>query len=232
MAPIDVIAFDADDTLWHNERNFYETQERFRDLLRPYHPDDWIEKKLYETEMRNLAHFGYGVKGFTLSMIETAIELTEGRITGAEVSALLAMGKEMLARPVEVLPGVEEAVKALADDGFALMVITKGDLFDQETKVARSGLGGHFRAVEIVSEKDEAAYARVLARHGVAPERFLMVGNSVKSDILPVLALGGRAVHIPYAITWAHEHVEAAVESDRFARLERISELPAYVRSL
>jgi len=229
---VDWIALDADDTLWHNERNFTAVQSRFRELLRPYHSDEWIDERLYATEMRNLAHFGYGIKGFTLSMIETAVELSEGRITGREIAVLLDMGKEMLATPVEVLPGVEEAVKELAADGYALMVITKGDLFDQETKVARSGLGPLFRHVEVVSEKREADYARILERYNIAPERFLMVGNSVKSDILPVLALGGRAVHIPYEITWAHEHVAEDVRHERFARLDSISELPAYVGSL
>jgi putative hydrolase of the HAD superfamily len=229
---VDWIALDADDTLWHNERNFTAVQGRFRELLRPYHSDAWIDERLYATEMRNLAHFGYGVKGFTLSMIETAVELSEGRITGREIAVLLDLGKEMLATPVEVLAGVEEAVKELAADGYALMVITKGDLFDQETKVARSGLGPLFRHVEVVSEKREADYTRILERYNIAPERFLMVGNSVKSDILPVLAIGARAVHIPYEITWAHEHVAEEVRHERFARLDAISGLPGYVRSL
>ncbi|GLH72097.1 haloacid dehalogenase [Geothrix limicola] len=221
------LAFDADDTLWHNETYYAETQEAFRALLRPFHDDAWIDARLHDTEMRNLGHYGYGIKGFTLSMIETALELTEDRLDGAGIRQVVELGKAMLAKPVEPLPGVAEVLQQLARS-FDLMVITKGDLFDQETKLAKSGLGGHFSKIEIVSEKDEAAYVAILDRHDIAPDAFTMVGNSVKSDILPVLALGARAVHIPYHLTWAHEVVAEPVESP-FPVLDSIRDLPAWL---
>ncbi|MBI1752524.1 MAG: HAD family hydrolase [Acidobacteria bacterium] len=224
---IRTLAFDADDTLWHNETHYAETQEAFRSLLRQYHDDAWIDERLHATEMRNLSHYGYGIKGFTLSMIETALELTEDRLDGAGIRRVVELGKAMLAKPVEPLPGVAEVLQKLAG-AYDLMLITKGDLFDQETKLVKSGLGGHFSKVEIVSEKDEAAYAAILERHGIAPSAFAMVGNSVKSDILPVLALGARAVHIPYHLTWAHEVVAAPVDSP-FPVLESIRDLPDWL---
>jgi putative hydrolase of the HAD superfamily len=218
------LAFDADDTLWHNETHYAETQEAFRDLLRPFHDDAWIDARLHDTEMRNLQRYGYGIKGFTLSMIETALELTEDRLDGAGVRQVVSLGKAMLDKPVEPLPHVAEVLQELAA-GFDLMVITKGDLFDQETKLAKSGLGNHFSKVEIVSEKDEATYAAILRRHGLGPSAFTMVGNSVRSDILPVLALGARAVHIPYHLTWAHEMVTSPMGAP-FPVLESIRDLP------
>lgn len=227
--PFDVVALDADDTLWHNEPIFTATQERFRALLTAYHDAAWIDERLYAAEKRNLQHFGYGVKGFVLSMIETAVELTEGRISGAEVQRIIDMGREMLVAPVELLDGVSETVGELAE-GHRLMLLTKGDLFDQEAKLARSGLGEHFSAIEIVSEKDARTYAAVMARHGVEPSRFVMVGNSLKSDVLPVLEAGAAAVHVPYAVTWIHEQVPAeALHGKEFARLESIRELPDWL---
>jgi len=223
------LAFDADDTLWHNETLYAETQEAFRALLRPYHDDTWIDARLHDTELRNLGHYGYGIKGFTLSMIETALELTEDRLDGAGIRQVVELGKAMLAKPVEPLPGVAEVLQELSGS-FDLMLITKGDLFDQETKLARSGLGTHFSKVEIVSEKDEATYGAILERHGIPPAGFIMVGNSVKSDILPVLALGARAIHIPYHLTWAHEVVAAPADAP-FPVLESIRELPALLTS-
>jgi putative hydrolase of the HAD superfamily len=218
------LAFDADDTLWHNETFYAESQETFRTLLRPYHDDAWIDARLQATEARNLRRYGYGIKGFTLSMIETALELTENRLDGAGVQALLALGQAMLEKPVETLPHVPEVLQELSGT-FSLMLITKGDLFDQETKLAKSRLGHLFSKVEIVSEKDEATYAALLQRHGIPPADFIMVGNSVRSDILPVLALGGRAVHVPYAITWAHE-VVATPAGGTFPVLASILDLP------
>jgi putative hydrolase of the HAD superfamily len=221
----DVIALDADDTLWHNEPLFQATKERFQALLAPYHGGEWVDQRLYATESRNLRRFGYGIKGFVLSMVETAIDLTEGRITGGEIQQILGWGHEMLAAPVELLEGVRETVEALAAR-HRLVLLTKGDLFDQEGKLARSGLGDRFAAVEIVSEKDARTYAAVMVRHRVPPARFLMVGNSLRSDVLPVLEAGGAAVHVPYAITWTHETVaEEALAGKEFARLERFAEL-------
>jgi putative hydrolase of the HAD superfamily len=233
LEAVRVIAFDADDTLWHNESLFALSQQSFRELLSPYVADgmEHIDQRLFATEIRNLQRYGYGIKGFTLSMIETAIDLTDGRITGIEIKRLIDLAHGMLAAPVELLEGVAETVATLAERGYTLMVITKGDLFDQESKLARSGLGDHFRHVEIVSEKDERTYRALLTRHGIAPGEFLMVGNSVRSDILPVLAVGGRAVHVPYHITWQHEAVAVPPEGDGaataggYARIERMGEL-------
>jgi putative hydrolase of the HAD superfamily len=229
---IDVIAFDADDTLWHNETLFVMTQERYRDLLLPYLSAPWTGQELYETELRNLRHFGYGIKGFTLSMIETAIELTGGRVTAAEIQTIVDFGRAMLGSPIELIDGVSEVVPLLARD-YRLMLITKGDLFEQETKIAKSGVAEHFAHVEIVSDKTEAAYRALLAARGVEPHRFLMVGNSLRSDILPVLAIGGHAAYIPYHLTWAHEHVpDDALAGHSFHRIDRIDQLPELLARL
>lgn len=229
---IRLIAFDADDTLWHNEPLFSDTQERFRALLRRYRDDAWIDQRLLETETRNLQHYGYGVKAFTLSMVETAIELTGGRITGEEMAEILAMGREMLLAPVDVLEGVPEVIETLAAR-WDLMVITKGDLLDQETKIARSGLGDLFTYVEVVSRKDRSSYERILGAHGVTAAEFVMVGNSLRSDILPVLEMGARAVHIPYPLTWAHEEVDPAeLDSAEFISLRDVRALPGALRAI
>lgn len=226
------IGFDADDTLWHNERLYALTQDKFRKLLAPYGDAQWIDQQLYATETRNLAHFGYGIKGFTLSMIETAIELTGGRIGGSEIGQIVEWGRSMLTSPVELLPGVEEVVATLAQD-HALLLITKGDLFDQESKLARSGLGENFQHIEIVRDKDAAIYAAILAKHNIRAGDFLMVGNSIRSDILPVLSLGARAAHIPYAITWQHEMADLPDTGlDGYFYLEAMAALPALVAHL
>ncbi len=224
---IDVLAFDADDTLWHNERLFSWTQERFQSILNAYHPEV-VDQTLYATEKKNLQYFGYGIKGFVLSMVETAVELTQGEISGSEIKQILDFGKEMQNSPLELLPGVAEVLEAVAPQ-YRLMLITKGDLFDQEIKIARSGLAERFQDVEIVREKDPATYQRLLTKHQVAPERFLMVGNSLRSDILPVLEIGGHAVHVPYELTWAHEHAEPP-QHERFAQLPNLEALPAWLQ--
>ncbi|HZP59262.1 MAG TPA: HAD family hydrolase [Opitutaceae bacterium] len=229
---ITTIGFDADDTLWHNERIFEQAHARYRTLLGRYHDPAAVERELYATEMQNLALYGYGIKGFALSAIETGIRLTDGRIAGDEIRQILELAKQMLAYPVELLPGVSGVVAALAAT-HALLVITKGDLRDQERKMADSGLLAHFRAVEVLSEKDGAAYARILRDHGVAPAEFLMVGNSYKSDILPVLELGAAAAHVPYELMWEHERaVRAPADHPRFVQLRDITELPAAVARL
>ena len=228
---VDLIAFDADDTLWHNEPIFHATEKQFAEMLASYHPAQWVSERLLATEMKNLRHFGYGIKGFILSMIETAIELTEARISGDEVRRILGWGQQMLQHPVELLEGVRETVETLSAN-YRLMLLTKGDLFDQESKLARSGLGEHFHAVEIVSEKNAATYRAIVKRHGVAPERFLMVGNSLRSDVLPALEAGAMAVHIPYELTWAHERIDEDVLRDKdFGRLEKISMLPEWIQA-
>ncbi|MEO0733829.1 MAG: HAD family hydrolase [Bacteroidota bacterium] len=203
------IGFDADDTLWANENIFVDAKDRCLEVLQPYLPTGAkLEEELYRFERQNLALFGYGIKGFMLSMIETAIQLSNGKISGAEIQRIIDLGKEMLVHPVELLPYVREAIDHL-EDHFELLVITKGDLFDQENKLARSGIGHHFPVVEIVSEKTPETYRSILTRHGIDPARFLMIGNSLKSDVLPVLEAGGRAVHLPYEYTWVHERTEA-----------------------
>jgi len=227
-----VIGFDADDTLWHNETIFEKVHERYRALLAHYHDAATVDRTLFATEMRNLELYGYGVKGFTLSAVETAIKLTEAKISADEIQQLIRLGQEMLQHPVELLEGVESALHALAPR-HRLLLITKGDLRDQERKLSRSGLAAFFSAVEIVSEKDQMVYEQILKRHGVEPERFLMVGNSVKSDVLPVIALGGTGVHIPYHLTWAAERTEVLPdEATRFFAIKSIKELVRVVDGL
>ncbi|MDB6168288.1 MAG: haloacid dehalogenase [Verrucomicrobia bacterium] len=222
-----VLGFDADDTLWHNENIFEQVHERYRALLARHHDAATVDRTLFATEMRNLELYGYGVKGFTLSAIETAIALTDGRIGAEEIRTLINLGRDMLSHPVELLEGVAETLAMLAPS-HRLLLITKGDLRDQQRKLVKSGLGAHFEQVEILSEKDEAAYASVLRRHQVAPQDFLMVGNSLKSDILPVLALGASGAHIPYPLTWGHERTEELPDAPgRFFELGHIRELPA-----
>jgi putative hydrolase of the HAD superfamily len=232
LTTFDVIAFDADDTLWHNERLYTNAQAGFARLLANYHPAEWVNQRLGQTEARNIAHFGYGIKSFALSMIETAVELTEGRICGPDVQAIVDLAKEMLNAPVELLPYVMETIPALAER-YHLMLISKGDLLDQETKIARSGLGDYFQAVEIVSEKDRHSYERVLKRHAIEPGCFLMVGNSPRSDILPVLELGGSAVFVPYETVWLHEASALPPAGQAgFYAIEHLGQLPALLERL
>ncbi len=232
MAASDLtIGFDADDTLWHNEVIFEQAHERYRALLAQYHDAATVDRTLFGVEMRNLELYGYGIKGYTLSAIETAIELTGGRISAGEIRGLIELGREMLAHPVNLLEGVAETLAALAPR-HRLVLITKGDLRDQERKLGKSGLAVHFEHVEIVSEKNAGAYRRFFQRHGIAPGRFLMVGNSLKSDILPVLELGGAGAHIPYHLTWAAEHAEQPVaHPGRLFTLKHMRELPGAVQS-
>jgi putative hydrolase of the HAD superfamily len=213
MQNLRVIAFDADDTLWHNEVIFERVHERYRDLLSNYHDAETVNLTLFATEMRNLELYGYGVKGFTLSAIETAIELTAGKISAEEIRTLLERGRAMLNHPVELLDQVADTLNELTDK-YDLWLITKGDLY--------------FRAVEIVSEKNTATYATILQLRHTAPAEFLMVGNSLHSDILPVLELGASAAHVPYHLTWEHERSEILPDAPgRFFELAHLRELPA-----
>jgi putative hydrolase of the HAD superfamily len=226
------VGLDGDDTLWHNETRFHLTQTALRDLLRRHVPDADIDSHLAQVEMRNLGLYGYGVKAFTLSMLETAIQVTEGRIATADLEVILSWGKKMLAEPTELLDGVEEALREVSSR-YELLLITKGDLFDQESKLARSGLADMFSGVEILSEKNVDAYRAVLRRRHIEPDEFVMVGNSLRSDIAPVVAHGARAVHIPYPLTWSHEQVpEDAMPGEGWHRLASISELAALLDSL
>lgn len=228
---ITTIGLDADDTLWHNETIFEETHAKLRALLSRYHDAATVDRRLFATEMRNLELYGYGIKSFALSAIETAVELSGRQIGADEIHAIIRLAQDMLAHPVHVLDGVAETVAALAHT-HRLVVITKGDLRDQERKVARSGLAAHFSAVEIVSEKARDSYDRVLRRHHIRIEEFLMVGNSIKSDILPVLDLGGAAAHVPYHLTWEHERVESPPTHPRFFPLGSIRDLPSLLDRL
>jgi len=226
-----VVGFDGDDTLWHSETRFSVTQAEFRDLLRGHVPDADVAARLAETEMKNLGIYGYGVKSFTLSMLETAIQLTEGRIPAADLEVILGWGKRMLMEPTELLDHVEQTLKQIAGR-YDLLLITKGDIFDQESKLARSGLGDLFLGVEIVSEKSVDSYQAIFRRRGIAPEEFVMVGNSLRSDIVPVVTLGGRAVHIPYQVTWHHEHVpDEQLPRQGWRRIAAIGELPAVLEA-
>jgi len=230
--PIKVLAFDGDDTLWHNETHFELTQGEFRDLIKRHVPDVDVGARLFATEMANLKLYGYGIKSFTLSMLETAIAITEARIPAADLEVILGWGKRMLQEPTELLDGVVETLREMAGR-FTLLVITKGDLFDQESKLARSGLAELFSAVEILSDKNVDSYRKVLSRRGVAPADFVMVGNSLRSDVVPVVEMGGRAVHIPYHLTWDHEQVEEdSLPGKGWYRLTSIRELGPLLASL
>lgn len=226
------VAFDGDDTLWHNETIFQDTQSWYRNLLAESGVDpEVVHDRLIATERRNLSHFGYGIKGFTLSLIETAIELTDGSVPNAAVQAIIDRGREMLSHPTEVIDGVIEVLDVLRPQVDRLLIITKGDLLDQETKVARSGLSERFDDVHIVSEKDPETYAAILTRHRVDPTDFVMIGNSLRSDVLPVAELGGTAVHIPYHVTWEIETVSAPDSGD-YLTLSRLDEVPGALRTL
>lgn len=229
---IEVIAFDADDTLWHNERHYDEAKEKFQQILTRYHDAEWLEERLDATEMQNLKRYGYGIKSFTLSMIETAIQLTEGRITGNDVHEIITIAWDMLSKPMDIFDGVRETILVLSER-YKLLLITKGDLFEQEAKIARSGLGDFFDGIEIVSEKTPRAYEAIVARHQITPQHFAMIGNSLKSDVLPVLAIGGIGIHIPFETTWIHEQVpESELEGKDFIRLAHITHLPTLLETL
>lgn len=229
---LDIIAFDGDDTLWHNESLLWEAEQRFHRLLEPYMAPGDLKTRLFETEMRNLRLFGYGVKGFALSMIETAIEVSEGAVDTDDIQTILDLGKHLLDHPVHLIDGAKETLERLGGD-YDLMLITKGELFHQEIKIARSGLAEHFGRIEIVSEKEKGIYEQILTRHGIAPDRFLMVGNSVRSDVVPVLELGGCAVYIPYHVTWQHEVVDPPrAAENRFWELGSLAELPEKLREI
>jgi putative hydrolase of the HAD superfamily len=225
------IGFDADDTLWQNEAFFRLTQDRFASLLADHAAPDHLAERLEAAERRNLGHYGFGVKGFTLSMIETAIEVTEGRVPAQVIAELIAAGREMLEHPIELLPHARATVTALAAR-YRLVLITKGDLLDQERKLAQSGLGDLFHGVEIVSHKTEAAYRAIFARHGTGADQAMMVGNSLKSDVIPALEAGAWGVHVPHGLTWALEQADPPEGHSRFHALTDLGQLSGLVESL
>lgn len=228
---ITTIGFDADDTLWHNESVFKLTQAQIFDMLADHAEAETIEAKLLAAERRNLGLYGFGVKGFTLSMIETAIEVTGGKVPASTIKEILEAGRAMLTHPVETLPGVHETLEAVAPD-YSLILITKGDLFDQERKLAQSGLGDFFDGVEIVSDKTPAVYARIFGAAEGGPGAAMMVGNSLKSDVIPAIEAGSLGVHVPHELSWALEHAEAPEGDERFYRIETLDGLPGLLEGL
>lgn len=229
---LDLIGFDADDTLWHNEDLYSDARVRFREILSGFDLPINLDDVIHDVEVGNLRYYGYGVMSFALSLIETAVRLTGGRVTGQEIGELVQLGKSMMSAEVRLFDQVEDTLAALAAT-HPLALITKGDLQHQQAKVARSGLARYFRSVEIVSDKTPATYAAILARHGVSPDRFVMVGNSLRSDILPVVELGAHAIYIPHANTWIHEHVELEEGGDGgFVTATSLAEVLAAIRSL
>ncbi|MBW6474104.1 MAG: HAD family hydrolase [Anaerolineaceae bacterium] len=226
------IAFDADDTLWENEKYYHDGQALLAQLLAPYQPAEVVEAELLKTETSNLSWYGYGIKAFGLSMIETAIRLSDGAIGSPEIDALIRHLRSMLEQPADLLPGVLETLQ-LIHNGYRMMVITKGDLLDQERKLANSHLEDFFEAYEVVSDKHDNIYARILKRHNIQPKEFLMVGNSLRSDVLPVVKIGGFGVHIPHRFTWAHEVVaDTSSHVDGYVQIDSIKELPAILETL
>jgi putative hydrolase of the HAD superfamily len=225
------IGFDADDTLWQNESFFRLTQDRFAALLADHAEPAHLAARLEAAERRNIGHYGFGVKGFTLSMIETAIEVTEGRVPARVIADLIAAGREMLEHPIELLPHARATVTALARD-CRVVLITKGDLLDQERKLAQSGLGDLFDGVEIVSQKTADVYRRVFARHGTGADQAMMVGNSLKSDVIPALEAGAWGVHVPHGLIWALEAAEPPADHRRFHMLDDLGQLPGLVDRL
>jgi putative hydrolase of the HAD superfamily len=225
MSAISTIGFDADDTLWQNETFFRLTEQRFAELLSEHGAHEVISARLLEAERRNLRFYGFGVKGFTLSMIETAVEVTNGQVSASVIGEILGFGRQMLQNPVEALPHARETLDALAGR-YRILLITKGDLFDQERKLAQSGLGDYFSAVEIVSDKTPSVYERIFTRHGDGPARAVMVGNSLKSDVVPAIRAGSWGVYVPHDLTWVLEHEEAPEADPRFRRIADLGQLP------
>lgn len=221
---IRLIAFDADDTLWVNEPYFRETEEKFAALLEDFMPHHSIIAELFKTEIVNLPLYGYGIKGFMLSMIETVLRITEGKVNSEVINKVLELGQEMLNKPIELLDGVEDVLQALHGK-YKLVVATKGDLLDQQRKLTKSGLDHYFHHIEIMSDKQERDYQKLIKHLDCKPESFLMLGNSLKSDVLPVLAIGGHAVHIPYHTTWLHERIDHTIEHPNFYEVESLADV-------
>jgi putative hydrolase of the HAD superfamily len=221
---IKVIAFDADDTLWVNEPYFQETEKKFCELLEDYLPQHTVSQELFKTEMQNLSLYGYGVKGFMLSMVETALRVSNNTLDTVIIEKAIQYGKDLLEKPIELLDGVEEVLHALKGH-YRLVVATKGDLLDQERKLKKSGIEHYFHHIEIMSDKQENDYNKLIRHLDIKPDQFLMLGNSIKSDVLPVLAIGGHGIHIPYHTTWAHEKTDINIDHPNFRQIENIPEI-------
>jgi putative hydrolase of the HAD superfamily len=228
----DLIAFDADDTLWHNERLYQDVQRKIAQLAAPYSSGDGLIARFDAADVQNIAFFGYGIKSFALSMIQAVVDVTEGAIPSRELAHIVDFALEMIQAPIELLPHVAATIPTLAAS-HRLMIITKGDLLDQERKLERSGLAGYFPDVEVVNHKTDAVYRAILDRRGIDPARFLMIGNALRSDIVPVLTLGGHAIHIPYETSWAHEHVpDEVLGALDYVTLPHMGDLPMAVAAL
>ncbi|WP_420549873.1 HAD family hydrolase [Curvivirga sp.] len=229
---IEVVAFDADDTLWHTEDIFVSTQNKLEEILTNYCETAHLHERMAATEKENVKLFGYGIKGFTLSMVETAIELSEGKISAEHIHEIIQLGKAMLEHPLRIMPNVEDVLKELHGK-YKLAIVTKGDLLDQNNKIEQSGLAPYFDFLEVVSEKDTATYENLFTKWGDYPaERVMMIGNSLPSDVLPVLDIGGYGVHIPYVTTAAFERTDRVASGYRFTHLDNIKEIPAYLEQI
>ncbi|MGA9531788.1 MAG: HAD family hydrolase [Anaerolineales bacterium] len=234
MSPqmFDWIGFDADDTLWQNEIHYRQARAEFEEIMAGYGQGEGVDEVVNRVELENLSYYGYGAIGFVVSLIEAGIEITNGDISAADIQRLLDLSKEMISAEAELLPGAEQLVTELSQQ-YPLLLVTKGDLRHQTQKVERSGLRGYFKAVEVVSEKNPDVYRKLLERHAILPDHFLMVGNSMRSDILPVLTIGGYAAHVAHSMTWDHEVAEAPYENQRrFLSVDQLSELPSAMEAL
>ncbi|MBI1768485.1 MAG: HAD family hydrolase [Bacteroidetes bacterium] len=225
---IKIIAFDADDTLWDNELYFRETENRFCALLEDYLPQHSVERELLQTELKNISLYGYGIKAFMLSMIETAIRISDKNVRADAIERIIGFGQELLNKPVNLIDGVEEVLKSLKTK-YRLVLATKGDLLDQERKLKKSGLTIYFHHIEIMSEKKESDYSKLINHLDIRPSELMMIGNSLKSDVLPVLNLGGHAIHIPYHVTWAHERIDTTIDHENFRQVNHIREVLNYL---
>lgn len=220
-----IIGFDADDTLWVNETFYYEKEKQFSELLSGFIPADTVIEELFKTEMQNLSLYGYGSKGFTLSMIETALRISENNVSAETLGKIIEFGKDLLNKPILLLDGVRKVLDFFHKKGDKLIIVTKGDLLDQERKLKKSNLENYFHHIEIMSDKKESDYLKLFSHLGIKPEDFLMIGNSMKSDIIPILNIGGSAIHIPYKITWEHEKIGKPENSNNYNVVKHISEI-------
>jgi putative hydrolase of the HAD superfamily len=231
LKKLTTIGFDADDTLWQNQQFYDFTEIEFANMLADHGDHAQISAHLLEVERRNLQFYGFGIKGFTLSMIDTALEVTNGKVSSKTIADIVALGKEMTVHPVETLPHVHDTLEALAGR-YQIILITKGDLFDQERKLAASGLGDYFNAIEIVSDKKKHTYERIFAQHGHGPSQAMMIGNSMKSDVIPALDAGSWGVFVPHERSWAMEHAAAPSDHPRFCTVDHLGEIPHLLQSL